>query len=118
MAVTMVYDARLNTNYSYNSAVANGSGIAFGTIDCTGQSTVAGGITMTLPFINVAQVDISPHITTATSLFFTYDKTNTKMQFWQAAPLMVTTTAAMLEVAAGVDVSALDSIPFHAVGSD
>ena len=116
MAVTVTMDAILNTNPSFNSA--GRAKVAFGTIDCTGQSAAPGGVTMTIPgFNNVAACIIAPNLATSSFAHFAYDITNGKLEVF--APQITTTALAsvVVEVASGSDLSGLDSVQFFAVGS-
>lgn len=119
MAFTATFDNKLGTVYTLNAASSRGQGWTRGTMNASGTTYVPGGVTCTMPFINIEEVQITPRIVTATVLFYTYDITNTKVQVWQ--PVGPSATSGIIlggELASDTALSSLTAIRFVAWGHD
>jgi hypothetical protein len=117
MAITITYDARLNTNKSLNSAAARGKKIVAGEFDLA-SSYATGGLAATLPgFANVDLVLIDP----ASGYQFVYDYTNTKIKILEPGGATATATIsvggnAAQELATNTVVSGFSALKFVAFG--
>jgi len=116
MAITITYDARLNTNKTLNSAVARGKKIVAGKIDLA-SSYATGGLDATLKgFASLDLVLIDP----ASGLSFVYDYTNAKIKILApgnaSATATISTGQNAAEIASDTVVSGFDALRFVAFG--
>ncbi len=118
MPVTATYSNMIGTVHTLNAAASRGQGWTRGTINASGVSYAGGGITCTMPFIVIEQVQLEPRFATSTSLFYGYDISNTKVIIY--TPQVTTTAGAvvMAEVASDTALSSLTAIRFVAWGHD
>jgi len=111
MAITVTYDAKMNTNKSFNSALSRGKKITGGSLNFSGQSYVEGGLTMTMAgFTSLDAVYTTPYQLDTLSMpfifHFSFDYANNKMKVSEGGD----------EIASGISLGSLTSVRFMAMG--
>lgn len=118
MAVTVSWSNMLGTVHTLNSAASRGQGWTRGTINASGVLYAGGGITCTMPFITTEHVHFDHRIATSTTLFYSYDITNTKITIYNPLPTTTAGGVVMQEVASDTNIGSLTAIRFVAWGHD
>jgi len=121
MAVTITFDAGLNTNKKITSWSARGKKMAAGAINFSGLTYADGGITA--DFAGLSTIDMM-FISPQRGIVFEFDYTNNKIVMLVPGTASATATilstadgVRMLEIASDTALSTFTSVRFFAVGS-
>ena len=107
VSTTAFYDKGLNAVNTIQSAAEAGFNFAVGTLECGSYTT--GGLTFPLNFNNTDFVAVGP----ASDVIFEYDYTNETLKTYHVT---ASGTGQLIEISAGVNMSAFSALPFVAFG--
>lgn len=118
MAVTVTYDAGLNTNKKMTSWTARGKKMAVGQLNFSGLTYIDGGVTTS--FEGFSTLD-AVFIENQGGYVFAYDYSNGLIEVREPGTATATSTIgsrenALQELASGTDVGSYTAVRFFAVG--